>query len=48
MKPIFIYAISMLYGFQAWQLFWDKQYWVGALCILYGLAGIPLIMMTQR
>jgi hypothetical protein len=48
MKPLFIYAISILYACQAVQLFLDKQMWVGALCLIYGLAGIPLIMMTQR
>jgi hypothetical protein len=47
-KPVFIYLISLLYGAQAIQLMWDKQYWPGLLVALYGLAGIPLIKMTQH
>lgn len=48
MKPVFIYAVSLLYGAQSIQLFLDRQTWPAILCLLYGLAGIPLIMMTQR
>ena len=48
MKPFFIYAISIMYAVQSAQLFADRQPWPAILCLLYGLAGIPLIMMTQR
>lgn len=48
MKPLFIYVISVLYGIQSVQLMMDKQYWPGLLVALYGLAGIPLIKMTQH
>lgn len=48
MKPLFIYAISALYAAQAVQLFWDRQPWPALLVLCYSLAGIPLIMMTQR
>lgn len=48
MKPIFIYAVSVLYALQGVQLLFDKQPWPAALVFLYALAGIPLIMMTQH
>ena len=48
MKPFFIYAVSLLYAAQAVQLYRDGQFWPGALCFVYALAGVPLIMMVQR
>lgn len=48
MKPLFIYAISVLYAMQGVQLALDKQWWPAFLVVCYAVAGIPLIMMTQR
>jgi hypothetical protein len=48
MKPLFIYAISILYALQGVQLLMDRQLWPAVLVFVYALAGIPLIMMVQR
>ena len=48
MKPIFIYAISVLYACQWAQCWMDKQWAAGFLVLCYALAGIPLIYMTQH
>lgn len=48
MSPsIFIYIISILYGAQAVYYFMNGNPWQGVLVFIYGIAGIPLIMMAK-
>lgn len=46
-NSVFIYAISVLYGLQGLAYAQQGNYPMAGLVALYGLAGIPLIIMGK-